>query len=96
VLKPNVVLVGEQLPARELDAARAETRRCDLMLVAGSSLTVAPAADLPFMARERGADVIVVNQGRTPIDEQATLVIRADVSVALPRIAALVLEERAA
>jgi NAD-dependent deacetylase len=96
VLKPNVVLLGEPLPAQALDAARTQARRCDLMLIAGSSLTVVPAADLPFVARERGADVIVVNRDPTPIDEQATLVIREDVSVALPRIAALALGETGA
>jgi NAD-dependent deacetylase len=96
VLRPNVVLIGEQLPARELGAARAEAERCDLMLVAGSSLTVAPATALPFVARRRGADVIVVNREPTPVDDEAAVVLHADVARALPRIADLVLGEGAA
>jgi NAD-dependent deacetylase len=91
ILKPNVILVGEQLPFREINAARLEASQCDVMLIVGSSLSVAPAADLPFLARERGAQVIVLNRQSTPIDAHATLVIREDVAVALPRIVSLVL-----
>jgi NAD-dependent deacetylase len=91
VLKPNVILLGEQLPYREINAARRETSDCDVMLVVGSSLTMAPAANLPYIARENGAQVIVVNKQPTPIDKLATLVIRTDVAVALPRIVSLVL-----
>jgi NAD-dependent deacetylase len=91
VLKPNVILLGEQLPYREINAARRETSDCDLMLVVGSSLTMAPAAHLPQVAQENGAQVIVINKQPTPIDKIATLVIHTDVVVALPRIVSLVL-----
>ena len=47
VLKPNVILFGEQLPIQVLNAAIDEARHCDLMLVAGSSLEVTPAAEVP-------------------------------------------------
>jgi len=40
VMKPNVILFGEQLPLNVLTAARQDTMDCDLMLVIGSSLTV--------------------------------------------------------
>jgi NAD-dependent deacetylase len=91
ILKPNVILVGEQLPHQELTAARQEAARCDLMFIIGSSLGIAPAADLPLLAQEHGAQVIVLNQQPTPIDKYATLVIRADVALALPRIVSFVL-----
>ncbi len=91
ILKPNVILVGEQLPFREINAARRETNHCDLMLIVGSSLSIAPVADLPFIARERGAQVIVLNKQPTPMDQHATVVIREDIAVALPRIVSLVL-----
>jgi NAD-dependent SIR2 family protein deacetylase len=89
VLKPNVILFGEQLPFQEINAARRQARECDLMLVAGSSLLTSPACDLPLIARENGAQVIVINRQSTPIDREATLVIRADVATALPRIVSL-------
>lgn len=94
VLKPNVILLGEQLPYREINAARQETSNCDLMLVVGSSLTMAPTADLPLAARQNGAELIVINGQPTPVDKLATLVIHTDIVVALPRIVALVLGGR--
>lgn len=88
VLKPNAILFGEQLPVRVLTAAKQHTRACDLMLVAGSSLEVAPAGDLPAMAKGNGARLIVVNYEATHADEFADVVIRADVTVVLPQLAA--------
>jgi NAD-dependent deacetylase len=88
ILKPNVILYGEQLPYREIHAARQAAQSCDAMLIAGSSLEVSPAADLPYIARENGAQVIVVNRQPTAFDGQASLAIREDVAVALPEIVA--------
>jgi len=89
ILKPNVILFGEQLPVSVLNAAWREVRACDLVLVAGSSLAVAPACDLPMMAVERGAKAIVVNYQPTHLDPMAHVVIRDDVALVLPKIAAL-------
>jgi NAD-dependent deacetylase len=86
VLKPNVILFGEQLPIRVLNQATKEARRCDLILVAGSSLTVTPAADLPFQALEHGAKAVVVNLQPTDLDARADVVIHGDVAEILPRI----------
>lgn len=86
VLKPNVILFGEQLPVRVFNQAMEEARRCDLMLVAGSSLEVAPAADIPFLAVDSGAKAIVVNLTPTPFDSYAQVVIHDDVAQVLPRI----------
>lgn len=88
VLKPNVILFGEQLPVRVYNAALEEARRCDLILVAGSSLMVAPAADLPVLAVEAGARSIVVNLQPTLLDRQADVVIHGDVTDILPRVVA--------
>jgi len=86
VLKPNVILFGEQLPICVLNEAMAEARRCDLILVAGSSLEVSPAADIPFLAVENGAKAIIVNLQPTAFDRHADVVIRGDVAEVLPRI----------
>lgn len=88
VIKPNVILFGEQLPVRVMNAARKEARRCDLMLVAGSSLTVAPAGDLPLLALQHGARLIIVNKEPTHVDDQADVVIPGDVVDVLPALAA--------
>jgi NAD-dependent deacetylase len=88
VFKPNVILFGEQLPVRVLNDAIAEARRCDLILVAGSSLEVTPAADIPFLAVECGARAIIVNLEPTHFDDRAHVVIHGDVAEVLPRITA--------
>ena len=84
VLKPNVILFGEQLPIRVLNQAMEEARRCDLILVAGSSLEVAPAGDIPYLAVEHGARAIVVNIQPTAFDCRAEVVIHGDVADVLP------------
>jgi len=87
VFKPNVILFGEQLPVKVLNEATAEARRCDLLLVAGSSLEVAPASDIPFLAVESGAQAIIVNLQPTSFDAYAHVVIDGDVAEILPQIA---------
>ena len=86
-LKPNVILFGEQLPFSELQASHKETRNCDVMLVAGSSLTTEPAASLPELARQHGARLIFINLQPTWLDDVADVVIHADVAQVLPNIA---------
>jgi NAD-dependent deacetylase len=84
VLKPNVILFGEQLPAQAFLAAQQEARRADVFLVAGSSLEVAPAGDLPILAKEHGARLILINLSPTTADRYADLQIRGDVAEILP------------
>ena len=91
VLKPDVVLFGEELPAVVLAEAQRLARRCDLMIVAGLSLEVWPASDLPALARAAGARLAIVNLEPTPLDGEADIVIRADVAEVLPAILAEVL-----
>lgn len=83
ILRPDIVLYGEPLPMDVLLAAEAEMDTCDLLLVAGSSLEVTPAALLPFSARRHGAAVVIVNLQPTDADSLADVVIREDVAVAL-------------
>lgn len=89
VMKPNVILFGEQLPLHVLTAARQDTSACDLMLVVGSSLRVEPVADLPLLALGHGARLIIVNYQPTHLDERADVVIHADLAEVVPRIAEL-------
>ncbi len=86
VLKPMAVLTGEPLPMDVFLDAQVESQSCDLMLVVGSSLAVVPAADLLYLARRRGSELIIVNYQETPADHLAEVVIREDVAQALPQI----------
>jgi NAD-dependent deacetylase len=90
ILKPNVVLFGERLPMWVLLEAWGEAERCDLMIVAGSSLEVAPASELPFVALRNAAGIIVVNYQRTRLDKIADVVIHDDVAEVLPDITDLI------
>jgi NAD-dependent deacetylase len=92
ILKPNVILYGEQLPVRPLFAAQQAARRCDVMLVVGSSLQVAPAGDFPMMVKDRGARLIQINYLETHIDSMVDVMFHANAAEVLPQIAALVME----
>jgi len=94
VLKPNVVLFGELLPMTTLLSAQDEADRCDVMLIAGSSLEIYPAAELPTRATQHGAKLILVNYEPTHVDARAAVVIHEDVAIILPQIAASVKELR--
>jgi len=86
VLKPNVILFGEQLPMQEFIGAQLAVKAADLMLVVGSSLEVAPTSDLPTLALENNARLVMINYQPTYLDRKADIVIRADVAEVLPQI----------
>ncbi len=67
-LASSVVDFGDSLPVADMNAAFEHAERCDLMIVLGSSLVVTPAADVPRVARQHGARLVIVNQGETPLD----------------------------
>jgi NAD-dependent deacetylase len=86
VLKPDVILFGEQLPQRAWQSAQRAARQCDLMLVAGSSLEVMPVAGLPLQALDSGAHLIVINNTQTYVNVRADIVITENVATVLPEI----------
>jgi NAD-dependent deacetylase len=94
IIKPNVILFGEALPVRALMAAKRAVAECDVLLIAGSSLEVAPASDLPMLARSHQAQLIIINQGSTYMDDFCDVFIQSNVALALPAIAAACLRRR--
>ncbi len=91
ILKPDVILFGEQLPQQTWQEAVKASRACDLMLVVGSSLEVLPVASLPMQSLDRGAHLIIVNHVPTYLGVRADVVILADVAEVIPAIAEQVL-----
>ncbi len=91
ILKPDVILFGEQLPQKAWSEAQRASRTCDLMLVAGSSLEVMPVAGLPMQTLDRGAHLIIVNNTPTYLNERADAAIQDDVASILPAIVEQVL-----
>lgn len=76
LLKAAVISFGQQMPEAALQNAAAAAQECDLFLVLGSSLVVHPAAQLPALAAEAGAELVILNGEETPLDSYASTVIR--------------------
>jgi NAD-dependent deacetylase len=73
VLKPAITFYGEPLPLEARRQAEEEARSADLLLILGTSLSVHPAADLPYTTLRHGGRLIIVNNNKTPLDENAVL-----------------------
>jgi len=86
ILKPDAVFFGESLPQEVLEEATHRASSCDLFIVVGSTLVVYPAAYMPVYAVNSGAKLVIINLSSTPMDEQATVVIRAKAGEILPKI----------
>jgi len=67
-LVSSVVNFGQSLPQQELADSYWHSQNCDLFVVAGSSLVVTPAADMPRVALQSGARLVIINRGETPFD----------------------------
>jgi len=93
ILKPDAVFFGEPLPQEVLNEAVSRSSRCRLFIVVGSTLVVYPAAYMPAYALEAGARLVIINLSATPLDEQASVLVRARAGEVLPLIVRKV-EER--
>ena len=88
ILKPSLILMGEQLPMTVFQQASRLAEECEVLLVIGSSLTITPACEIPFYAHNAGAKLIIVNYDVTHADYLAEVVIHANVVDVLPRLVA--------
>ena len=73
-IKPDVVLYEEGLDNDVVSGAVGVISKADLLIVAGTSLTVYPAAGL--IRYFRGRHLVLINRDATPMDGEADLVIR--------------------
>ena len=85
-LKHATISFGQMLPADVLMEATRWSREADLMLAIGSSLVVTPAADLPRVAKEHGARLVIVNREATPLDSLADAVLSGPIGEVLTAI----------
>lgn len=76
VIRPGIVLFGEQLPQDTFMKAEEEAAKADLFIVLGSSLTVSPANMFPLVAKENGAKLVIINREPTDYDQYADIVIQ--------------------
>ena len=90
LLKPSTIAFGQSMPVRETSEAESRSAGCDLFLAAGSSLVVYPAAQMPLIAKESGAKLVIFNLSSTPHDHRADIVISEKTGETLARVLAQV------
>lgn len=73
IVKPDVVLYEESLDPDTMSSSVSAIRNADLLIVAGTSLTVYPAAGL--IQYYRGNRLVLINRDETPYDDDANLVL---------------------
>jgi NAD-dependent deacetylase len=74
LLKPNTISFGQNLRPEDLERAQELSLSCDLMIAAGSTLVVQPAASFPIAAKNNGAVLAIITQSDTPLDLVADFV----------------------
>ena len=85
-LKHATVSFGQSLPSQVLADAIEWSRQAELMFAIGSSLVVTPAADLPVVAKQSGARLVIINRDETPLDGMADAILRTPIGESLKAI----------
>jgi len=86
LLKPATIAFGQMMPQEETREAEHRSASCDLFLAAGSSLVVYPAAQMPVIAKDSGARLVIFNLMPTPHDHHADIVISEKTGETLSRV----------
>lgn len=86
LVKHATISFGQQLSPEVLQRATQWARQTDLMIVAGSSLVVHPAASLPELAVRYRGRLVIINRDATPLDSSAHAVIHASIGETLTAI----------
>lgn len=71
-LRPDIIFFGEGIPHEAYEQAVDAASRCDLMLVVGTSASVAPASHLPMIAKQNGARLLEINPVSSELSGQFT------------------------
>jgi NAD-dependent deacetylase len=85
IVKTATISFGQAMPEIQMARAQDETMACDLFIVLGSSLVVYPAAGFPRIAKRRGARLVIVNREATDQDDDADMVIHAEIGATMSR-----------
>ena len=85
-LKPDTISFGQSLRQDILERAYELSQSCDFFLVIGSTLLVQPAAQLPVLAKQKGAFLSIVNLSETPCDKICDVLIIGKAGEVLPEL----------
>ena len=83
-MRPDIVLCGEELDYEALSTAEEILEESDVLIVAGTSLRVYPAAGLIYSSRAKAK--ILVNAEPTPLDSFFDAFVQGDVANILPEV----------
>lgn len=84
IVRPDIVLYEENLEHENVDNAIKAVKKCDLMIIAGTSLTVYPAATFAqFLKHNR---IVIINKSSTYMDLKALLTIHDNVGEVLDKV----------
>lgn len=72
ILKPTVIFFGEAIPVKAMTESQILAENADVVIVAGTSAVVYPAAGIPLVARQSGAHIIECNIEKTGLTDQYT------------------------
>jgi NAD-dependent protein deacetylase/lipoamidase len=86
IVKTATISFGQSIPEIQMARAQDETMGCDLFIVLGSSLVVYPAAAFPRVAKRKGANLVIVNRDPTDQDDDADLVVHAEIGATMSRV----------
>jgi NAD-dependent deacetylase len=89
-LKQSTISFGQSLPAEAVEQAQMKSASCDVFIAAGSSLVVYPAAQMPIIARDHGAKLVIITLSNTPHDNYADVIINEKTGTTLTSLAELV------
>lgn len=88
-VKTATISFGQQMPQEPMRRANEAANNCDLFIAVGSSLVVYPAAGFPLIAKNAGADLVIINRDPTDQDQFADLVIHGEIGPTLAKVVPL-------
>lgn len=84
IMKPDVILTGEQLPVKMVMKAKKLIHESNMILAVGTSFSGGPVMSWIEKACEQGKKIVIINLSPTILDTVAEVVIRTDVVEVLP------------
>lgn len=96
LLKSDTVAFGEPIPRDVLGECMDQSARADLVIVAGTSATVYPAAGFAIEVKQRGGTLVEANLYESEITRICDFSLRGPTGAVLPRLTAVVAELRKA
>src|SRR5271155_5145233 len=94
LLKSDTVSFGEPIPIDVLNVCAEHSAEADLVIVAGTSATVYPAAGFALEVKERGGTLIEVNLYESELTPLADLSLRGPTGEVMPRLVAAIADRR--